>query len=58
MPFVGCGLNISCTAFVDSDDPTGSDEYNSVKGDLENGMKVLENELGLFKNMLMQKKLV
>jgi len=55
---VGCGLNISCTAFVDSDDPTGSDEYNSVKGDLENGMKVLENELGLFKNMLMQKKLV
>lgn len=37
---------------------TGSEEFNSVKGDLDRGMEVLERELALFKVMLKQKKLV
>ena len=36
----------------------GSDEFKSVKGDLEKGMEVLENELALLKMMLQQKKLI
>lgn len=36
----------------------GSDDFNSVKGDLEKGMEVLEKELALFQVMLQQKKLI
>lgn len=39
-------------------DTAGSDDYTSVKEDLEKGMEVLEKELALFKVMLQQKKLI
>lgn len=36
----------------------GSDDFKSVKEDLDKGMEVLHKELALFKVMLQQKKLI
>ena len=48
--------NLVCFLMVD--DTAGSDDFKSVKGDLEKGMEVLEKELALFEVMLQQKKLI
>lgn len=48
----------SCQSTLAVHDAAGSDDFKSVKGDLEKGMEVLEKELALFKVMLQQKKLI
>lgn len=39
-------------------DSAGSDEFTAVKGYLEKGLEVLEEELRLFEGMLKKKKLI
>lgn len=48
----------TCQSTLTVHDSVGSDDFKSVKGDLERGMEVLEKELALFKVMLQQKKLI